>query len=222
MSLRLDYFIKPEIRLWQDPEQFCFNTDSFLLARFLRLRHDDTILEIGCNNGALLVWADLMKPARLDGVEIQKASSELARKNQAEFIQTPGTIYNCAVQDLEAGPYSVVFCNPPFFVSGSAKDLLETPRNIARFELKLNLEELVQHSFRLLKSSGRLFLVYRPDRLQEVMVTLKKHKLGARRLQIVYDRRDNEPKTLLIEAVKEFTGDIQILPPAWIQDVRND
>ena len=51
MSLTLDYFIDEDLKLYQDPEHFRFNTDTKLLAQFVHLKKQERILDIGTNNG---------------------------------------------------------------------------------------------------------------------------------------------------------------------------
>ena len=55
MSLKLDYFIDENIQLYQDDEHFRFNTDTKLLAKFVRLKKQERVLDIGTNNAAILV-----------------------------------------------------------------------------------------------------------------------------------------------------------------------
>ena len=53
MSLKLDYFIDENIQLYQDDEHFRFNTDTKLLAKFVRLKKQERVLDIGTNNAAI-------------------------------------------------------------------------------------------------------------------------------------------------------------------------
>lgn len=39
-DLRLDYFIDPQRKVFQDPEHFCFNTDTRLLAQFSHIKKE--------------------------------------------------------------------------------------------------------------------------------------------------------------------------------------
>ena len=43
------------LKLYQDKEHFRFNTDTKLLAKFVLLKKQERILDIGTNNAALLV-----------------------------------------------------------------------------------------------------------------------------------------------------------------------
>uniref|UniRef100_UPI003FEFC3BF hypothetical protein n=1 Tax=Holdemanella porci TaxID=2652276 RepID=UPI003FEFC3BF len=54
MSLTLDYFMDENLKLYQDKEHFRFNTDTKLLAKFVHLKKQERILDIGTNNACLL------------------------------------------------------------------------------------------------------------------------------------------------------------------------
>ena len=49
---------------------------------------------------------------------------------------------------------------------------------------------------------GRFFLVHRPFRLAEIIVTLTKYKLEPKRMRLVYPFVDKEPNMVLLEAVR--------------------
>jgi len=61
----------------------CFhaNSDTYLLGSFLRLKHNDTVLDIGTNTGALLLYASLFQPQKLIGVDINEKAIEQAAVN---------------------------------------------------------------------------------------------------------------------------------------------
>ena len=50
---------------------------------------------------------------------------------------------------------------------------------------------------------GKFFLVHRPFRLAEIIVTLKKYKLEPKRMRLVYPFVDKEPNMVLLEAVRD-------------------
>ena len=55
---------------------------------------------------------------------------------------------------------------------------------------------------KLLKSGGHFYLVHRPFRLAEILVTLSACKLEPKRMQLVYPFVNKEPNMVLIEAVR--------------------
>ena len=65
MSRRLDYLPNhEEIKIYQDDEMFCINTDTMVLGEFLDIKKKDIVLDIGTNTGALLLYASKFKPKK--------------------------------------------------------------------------------------------------------------------------------------------------------------
>ena len=114
-NLRLDYFIDPKISIYQHPDHFHFNTDTKLLAQFMKLKKGDVVLDIGTNNGALLLYADQFDVKELIGVEVLEKSSQIAKLNAECFISHPCQIINLPIQEVEHDLVDVIVSNPPFF-----------------------------------------------------------------------------------------------------------
>ena len=53
----LDYLPNTDIYYYQHPDMFHTNTDTALLGEFADIRKKDVVLDIGTNNGALLLYA---------------------------------------------------------------------------------------------------------------------------------------------------------------------
>ena len=53
-----------------------------------------------------------------------------------------------------------------------------------------------------MKPGGRFYLVHRPFRLAEIIVTLTKYKLEPKRMKLVYPFVDKEPNMVLLECVR--------------------
>mgnify|MGYP000019521426 FL=1 len=53
---------------------FRMNSDTALLANFMKIKRNDRVLDIGTNNGALLAVANSFAPSCLIGIDIQKSS----------------------------------------------------------------------------------------------------------------------------------------------------
>ncbi|MBZ4291968.1 SAM-dependent methyltransferase, partial [Streptococcus pneumoniae] len=62
-------------------------------------------------------------------------------------------------------------------------------------------------------------MVHRPDRLLDILDTLKRHNLAPKRLQFVYPKREKEDNMLLIEAIKDgSTSGFKVLPPLIVHN----
>ena len=83
-ELTYDYIAGTDIHLWQRKDMFRINTDTAQLARFMKIRKGERVLDVGTNNGALLLAAAADEPSFLCGVDIQEEACELARFNMQE------------------------------------------------------------------------------------------------------------------------------------------
>ena len=75
MGYTYDFINGTDIYLYQDEEMFRMNSDTALLANFMKIKRNDRVLDIGTNNGALLAVANSFAPSCLIGIDIQEKSS---------------------------------------------------------------------------------------------------------------------------------------------------
>ena len=71
---------------------------------------------------------------------------------------------------------------------------------IARHEVKCTFADVAAAAAKLLVPGGGFFLVHRPFRLAEIIVTLSALKLEPKRMRLVYPFADREPNMVLLEA----------------------
>lgn len=215
-DLQLDYFLDKERPLYQHPKHFRFNTDTKLLANFCTIRKVERILDIGCNNGALLYACDQYDVKELVGVEVFDEACLVARYNVEHFFKHPTKIVCCRVQEYQDEPFDVIVSNPPYFkVDATHPDISMDPRQNGRVEVHLTLEELIRNASRLLKSNGRFYFVHRPNRFNDICKLLYQYHFQIQSMQVAYDQ--NVAKSLLMEARKESGCDCRILQPYFIK-----
>ena len=211
-NIHKDYFLKEDITIYQNRDHFCFNTDTKCLASFIKVKKKETILDIGTNNGALLIWLDQFNIDKLIGVEVLKESYEIACMNAEAFIKHECILINQPIQSVEIDAVDVIVSNPPFFPKKETNEhTIMTMRQLGRIEENLTLEELISNAHRLLKSNGRFYCVHRPSRLNYIFYYLLKYNFHVKTLQMVVDHRDHEVKSVLIEAIKESNCQCNVL-----------
>ena len=109
--------------------------------------------------------------------------------------------------------FDMVTCNPPYIKAGAGIVNPGDEKAIARHEVKLTLEDVVRESARVLKSSGKLFMVYRPNRISEAMTLFEQYKLGIKKLTTVHPYADKEANLVLLECVKGSVSELRISAP---------
>ena len=212
---KLDYLYNSDIKIYQDDEMFKMNSDTRNLGSFLEFKKNDyTILDVGCNNGALLLYASLKKGAKhYYGVDINDKALELAKKNMDINGIKHYTFFNQEFQGLKMEQVDYIVSNPPYF-DGEHVSLNEDKKR-ARFAVYLPIEELIKNSKRLLKDRGSLFLVYPCFKLPQVITLLDQYKFGVTRLQFVHDENKDEANVFLLEARKGMKHYSKILNPIF-------
>ena len=77
----LDYLPNTDVYLYQDSEMFRINSDTRYLGEFLCVKKSDVVLDVGTNNGALLLYANKMGCEKLIGVDINAGAIEICEQN---------------------------------------------------------------------------------------------------------------------------------------------
>ena len=113
--------------------------------------------------------------------------------------------------------FDIVTCNPPYFKYNNNSVInVNEEKAIARHEISITLEDIVSCASKILRDSGSVYLVHRPERLVEILDLFKKYHFGLRKLEFVYDNINTNSCFLLIEAKYKCKDDLKILKPLYI------
>ena len=82
----------------------------------------------------------------------------------------------------------------------------------ARSEEHCTLDELCSAAGRLVKNGGRFALCHRPERLADVICSLRAHGLEPKRLKLAAHGLGRPPSLLMVEAVKQGGPGLTIEP----------
>jgi len=209
----LDYLPGSDIYYYQHPDMFHTNTDTALLGQFADIRKRDTVLDIGTNNGALLLYAMQKKPKHLIGVDINEEACQLAGYNLNHYHHAQAEIFACDILQFTHQPVSCIVCNPPYFKVSDEKQLNHRePIANARHEAKLTLDALLKKASELLVDKGRLYLIHRSDRLIDLAISCRMNHMEIKKIQLVYDEAKSDAQSVLIEAMKSGKSGCRILP----------
>lgn len=221
MKLTLDYLPNYEnIKLYQDKDMICINTDTMVLGEFLEVKRKETILDIGTNNGSLLLYASRFNPTKLIGIDINNEALELAKKNLDLNNITNYELHNVDARSYRNAPVDVIVCNPPYFKMTKDSKNSSSFMVLAKHEDSLPLEDLVNTISKNLKDQGKLFFLYQSSRLQELIEMFTKYKLKIKLLTPVYNVNKNNSNVVLIKATKGGNLGLEITKPIIIKDMK--
>ena len=91
-------------------------------------------------------------------------------------------------------------------------------KTIARHEITITLEDIFKISRKLLKNNGKLVMVHRIDRLNEIIELSKKYNLEIKRMEFIYPRINEYANMIIIEAHKNGKPGLKVLPPIIVHD----
>ena len=227
-SYTTDTFFNGKIRITQDRTGYRFSIDAVLLAHFADPRSGDKVLDLGTGCGIIpLILAYRQPQIAIYGVEVQTELADLAdsnvRENQLEdritVFCTDMKLLRPAMTD---GPVDLVVCNPPFCRQGSGRINPDAQRAVARHEIKANLGDIIQTSHRMLRTAGRLVLIYTAGRLTDILSRMRTDGIEPKFIRMIHSRQDTEAALILIEGVKGGRPDLEIAPPLIIYDEKTD
>ena len=207
------------LKIWQDTNMFQFSLDSVLLPNFITINKNITnILDIGTGNAIIPLILSTKTDANITGIEIQEEVYKLGKKSiELNRLENKINLINMDIKEYynECKPesYDIITCNPPYFKVKDTSRLNDSDyKTIARHEVKLNLDDIMKIALKLLKNNGTIGLVHRPERLVDILTTMRKYNIEPKKIRFVYPKM-NEANILLIEGKKNGKPGLKILSP---------
>ena len=214
--MKSDYLNGTPYTMIQKKDMYHFSGDTELLGRFLKVNHKDTVLDIGCSSGALLLYAAMHQPRSLTGIDLFEEVIETARENM-ELNGVEADLSVCRLQDFKGKQFSLLICNPPYFNTASLDLLSDNPViQAARHEVFLTPDELFENSARLMADQAKLMIVHRASRIPELFEKAEKYGLRCVRMKIAYEAEGKRAKSAAMEFRRAQTAELFIEPPAYL------
>lgn len=200
-----------DLYIYQDKTMFNYSIDTILLANLTTLnRKTKKILEIGTNNCALSIFLSQRdKRLKIDAIEIQKEAIELAKYNiKLNKLEKQITLIHNDFNDWwkkhnknQLMKYDVIVCNPPFYRKvNKTKKNIDKKIAIATHEIKLNLEQIILGSSKIIEQKGYLSLIIPTERLVDCFVLLKKYNFEPKRIKMIHPRINQKAILVFVEA----------------------
>lgn len=200
-----------------------FGTDAVLLANFCKIKQGTEFIDIGTGCGIIsfLIKRDYEKAIGV-GVDISGEAISLANRtvngggfDNISFIKSD-------IKDLkgkvEFGSFDLVVSNPPYKAENAGIKSKDDTVKAARHETACTLNDIVLLSAKLLKTSGKLCMCHRPERLAELISVMRNNKIEPKRLRLVCQRYGERPWLVLIEGSRCGNTGLVIEPPLYIEE----
>ncbi len=209
------------LKIIQDPNLFCFGTDSILLAWFTRVERGDTVADLGTGCGILSILIGGKNPkSHVYAVEIQKELFDMAKRSVAlNGLKNITVVHG----DLKNAPRifprcNVVVSNPPYDRVGAGKASPNKSRRIARQETLATFRDIARAAARLLGDGGRFYFIHRSKRTAEIFADLRSVHLTPKTARFIHTRVQEKAQYVLVCAVKNGREGLEVPPPLVVSD----
>lgn len=185
-----------------------FSTDTVLLADFACKSKAKSAVDLGSGCGTIaLLWSKTDLIGHIDAVEIQHDAADMIRRSiEYNRLENRISAVNCDMKQLRGvlpfGSYDLAACNPPYKLGGSGVLNPDPSKTAARHETFCTVDDVTETASRLLQFGGRFCICQRPERLTDVLLSMRKNSIEPKRLRFVQQRLSKEPKLFLAEGRK--------------------
>ncbi|HOA84565.1 MAG: methyltransferase domain-containing protein [Clostridiales bacterium] len=211
--------VNDNIRLIQKTGGLAYGTDAYMLAAFVRPQPRARAAELGSGTGIVsLLCAEKQKLGHIFALEIHPGLADVGRRNivlngfEDKITQLCADIRDIKPGEL-GGVLDVVFSNPPYMPVGQGKRCEQEIRNIARHETSGGIADFCEAAARLLKQGGIFYVVWRPDRLVDLVTSLRQNRLEPKRMTFICPDVTSPPSVVLTEARLGAGPSLKITPP---------
>ncbi len=216
--------INDSLSLIQKKNGLTFGTDAYLLYAYLKKKPLARAVDLGSGTGIISLLALNRNKFRfVYAVEIQEIFCDLIRRNaKLNHLDALLTAVCADVRTISAeqfgGEVDVVFSNPPYMTENSGFHNENYEKLIARHEIKGSIFDFCEAAKRILKFGGSFYVVYRPDRLCDLIMALRKSTLEPKRITMVYNSKNHAPSLILVEAKKGAAAGLYMTKPLILTD----
>jgi tRNA1(Val) A37 N6-methylase TrmN6 len=222
---RIDVLKNSGLKIFQDDKKFCFGIDAVLLSDFARssIKRNYKVLDMCTGNVIIPLLLSDTNAKSISGIEIQNTIFEMAKKSvEINSLSEKINIVQGDIKKIDTYfsrcYFDVVICNPPYMKTTTGKISYNEEKAIARTEIKCNLDDVIKGASKVMKDTAKFFMIHRPERLTEIILTLSKYKMNVKNLKIVYPSVDKEACMLLVEARKNAGTELKLLNPLIVYE----
>ncbi len=208
-------------KIIQDPDGYCFTSDSVLLSNLAEVKTKDRVVDLCTGSGvvALLINAKY-SPKEVIGAEIQPRLADMAQRSVAlNGAEKTVKIINASVIGLTktiGSGFDVVTVNPPYEPAQGEENPTES--DVCKKEICLTAEELIKESAKLLRHGGSFYMVHRTRRAAEIVSLMVSYGIEPKKIYFVYPKKSKNADTFIIEGKRGGKSGLIVPPPIIVYD----
>ena len=196
-----------ELVIDQEKTGYRYSIEPFLLADFMSLLPGQSVLDIGTGCGIIPILLMQREPGlKITAIEIQDCSQAQKNIQQNGMMQKITLIHGDFLKEaenLEPESFDHIVSNPPYRKIQTGRINPDAGKALARHELSLNMNSLLDKSAPLLKTGGQIVLAYPPERMGETLRELECRSLYPRQARFIHGNFQTAAKIFLVSALKE-------------------
>ena len=218
-SLTHDTFFDGKIAIRQSREGYRYSVDALILAHHVSPKPGDRILDLGTGCGILPIVLGFQYPETVFyGIEIQQELADIARQNVRENgmqnqIEIICSDFKTLRQNQFQAPMDMVISNPPYRRAASGRINPNSQRAVARHEIKATLADVAAVAGRMLRTAGKLVVIYSAERLTDLLVQLRAVRIEPKFIRFIHSGQESEAKLVLLKGVRAANPGLKVGAP---------
>lgn len=217
---RIDDLQLKGLKIIQNAKAFCYGIDSVLLSDFAKgIKDEARVLDLGAGNGILgLLLCGKTNLKTMVGLEIQDEVCKIANRSielnnlQNKYKMINGDIKN--IENLvEKESFDMVISNPPYKRANSGVKNESETKLIARHEILCNLDDVIKAAFFALKEKGILCIIHRPERIVDLLETMRKNRIEPKIIRFIQPKRSKKPTMVMVKGTKYGNSFVEVEKP---------
>jgi tRNA1Val (adenine37-N6)-methyltransferase len=183
---------------------FPLSTDSMILAHFVKLPKNATVLDLGSGCGTLvLLLCAGDDGCRVTGLELTEAAHRCALDNihrndlETRMVSICGDLRSMN-QIIQAGSFRCCVSNPPYFSGG----VLSKATPLARRNDTCSTQDMFQAAAWALQWGCDFYLVHKPENLARICTCACENNLEPKRLRLIRHQVGGSVKLILLQCRK--------------------
>ena len=227
---RIDDLEYKNLKIIQNKEGFCFGIDSVLISDFAKeIKNNSIGIDLGTGTGIIsILLSSKTNLLKIIGIEIQKDVADMAKRSvELNGLQEKIDILNINIKEIlenknleivKKESFDFIVTNPPYKKIETGKINENEYKYISRHEITANLDDFLEVSKYLLKDKGEFYMVHRPDRLVDILSSMRKYKIEPKEIRFVYSNINKEPTLVLIKGIKNANPFLKVEKPLFIYE----